>query len=428
MKFWKTLILIFIINAEIVFGEIKTTDKIVALVNRHIILDSDVRNSTYMLREHISNIDNNTLQDTVYYQQVLDQLITDKLIFQIATQQESAKNNYTQLNQVICRVANLYDMTLDQFRVYLYNIGLNYEKYCTQQYQDMLKTSICDRIIYHRASILTNEINKIVNNSKIIDFNKQFKLIHITFSLPIQPTQNQINIIECFSRLLIKQKECNKNNNIKKLIRLYSNKDILPIIKAQETEWVSWKDIPMIFDQYLQTIKKGDLIGPILSHDGIHIAEVQDIRYKQLILPVTKIKAKIFGIKDSCKNVNIVKQLLQIKELVENNNTTFDIITKEKSKDICFDNYEENIIYKDLDDFEPSIRKILVTLKNNEISMPIHIYNGWYLIQLIDFSVLDYTEIIHERAYLYLLSKKFNEIMTHWIQELRSASYIKIIN
>ncbi|WHL24966.1 MAG: SurA N-terminal domain-containing protein [Candidatus Blochmannia vicinus] len=427
MKFLKTLILVFIINTSTVFGEIKTTDKIVALVNHHIILDSDVRNSMYMIREHISNIDKNEAQYVVYYQQILNQLITDKLIFQVATQQE-IKNNYTQLNQSIYRIANLYDMTLDQFRTYLYNIGLNYEKYCTQQYQDMLKISICDRIIYNRANILTNEINQIVNKSKIIDVNKQFKLKHITFSLPIQPTQNQINTIECFAKFLIKKKELNKNYNIKKLIRLYSTKDIIQIIKIQETEWVSWKDIPIIFDQHLQTIEKGDLIGPILSHDGIHIAEVQDIRYKQLIFPITKIKAKIFGVKDSCKNVDIIKQLLQIKELVEKNNTTFDIITKEKLKNICFDNYEENIIYKDLDDFEPSIRKTLITLKNNEISMPMHIYDGWYLIQLIDFSILDYITIIHERAYLYLLSKKFNEIMRSWIQELRSISYIKILN
>ncbi|URJ32822.1 SurA N-terminal domain-containing protein [Candidatus Blochmannia vicinus] len=427
MKFWKTLILIFTINTSIVFGEIKTTDKIVALVNHHAILDSDVRNSMYTIRKNISNLDNNSSQYVVYYQQILDQLISNKLIFQVATQQDII-NNYTQLNQVIYRIANLYDMTLDQFRAYLYNIGLNYEKYCTQQYQDMLKINICDRIIYHRANISTNEINKVINKSEIIDFNKQFKLRHIIFSLPIQPTQDQINKIECFVRLLIKKKEFNKNNSIKKLIRLYSDKDILQIIKVQETEWVSWKDIPIIFDQYLQKIEKGDLIGPILSHDGIHIAEVQDIRYKQLILPVTKIKAKIFGVKDSCKNANIVKQLLQIKELVEKNNTTFDIIAKEKLKNVCFDNYEENIIYKDLDDFEPSIRRALITLKNNEISMPIHIYDGWYLIQLIDFSVLDYTAITHERAYLYLLSKNFNEIIKYWIQELRSASYIKILN
>ncbi|URJ30231.1 SurA N-terminal domain-containing protein [Blochmannia endosymbiont of Camponotus sp.] len=427
MKFWKTLILIFIINTSIVFGEIKTTDKIVALVNHHIILDSDVRNSMYMILDNISNVDNNALQHVVYYQQILDQLITDKLIFQAATQQEIT-NNYTQLNQVICRISNLYDMTLDQFRAYLYNTGLNYEKYCTQQYQDMLKINICDRVTYHRASILTNEINKVVNKLEMIDFNKQFKLRHITFSLPIQPTQNQINTIECFARLLIKKKEFNKNNSIKKLIRLYSNKYILQIIKVQETEWVSWKDMPIIFDQHLKKIEKGDLIGPILSHDGIHIAEVQDIRYKQLMLPITKIKAKIFGVKDSCNNVNIVKQLLQIKELIEKNNTTFDIITKEKLKSMCFDNYEENIIYKDLDDFEPSIRRALITLKNNEISMPMHIYDGWYLVQLMDFSILDYTAIIHERAYLYLLSKKFNEIMKYWIQELRSSSYIKILN
>ncbi|URJ24565.1 peptidylprolyl isomerase [Candidatus Blochmanniella camponoti] len=425
MKFWKILILIFTLKTNIVLGAFKTVNKIVALVNHNIILDSDIRNNIYMIRDNISNGNDNILQDISYYQKILDQLIIDNLIFQISDQQK-INIDHNQLNQMINCILNLYDMTFDQFRSYLYDIGLNYEKFYFQQYQNMLKKQICDHVMRNRTHILTNEINKIAKKSNIIDINKQFKLKHVIFSLPIQPTQCQIDRIEYFARLLIKKKELNKD--IKELIRTYSNKNIIQIIKVHETEWISWKDIPIIFDKYLQTIKKGDVIGPITSCDGIHILEIQDIRYKQIMLPVTKVTAKIFGIKNSCENVSIVEQLLQTKEHMEKSNTAFGMMMKEKSKDICFSHYEENIICKDLDDFEPSIRKVLSSLKSNEISIPVYTSCGWRLIQLIDISILEYNEIMYERAYLYLLNNKFDEIMKNWIQELRSESYIKIIN
>ncbi|URJ32183.1 peptidylprolyl isomerase [Blochmannia endosymbiont of Camponotus sp.] len=426
MKFWKILILIFTLKTNIVLGALKTVDKIVALVNHNIILDSDIRNNIYTIQDNILNTNDNILQDISYYQKILDQLIIDNLIFQISDQQE-ININYNQLNQMINCILNLYDMTFDQFRSYLYNIGLSYEKFYFQQYQNMLKKQICDHVLHDRAHILTNEINKITKKSNIIDLNKQFKLKHIIFALPIQPTQNQINKIEYFARLLIKKKEFNKNN-ITELIRTYSNKNIIQIIKAHETEWISWKDMPIIFDKHLQTINKGDVIGPITSYEGIHIVEIQDIRSKQIMLPVTKVTAKIFSIKNSCENSNIVEQLLQIKERMEKSNTEFGMMIKKKSKDICFDHYENNTICKDLDDFEPSVRKVLSSLKRNEISIPVYTSCGWRLIQLIDISILEYNEIMYERAYLYLLNKKFDEIIKNWIQELRSESYIKIID
>ncbi|WP_159714766.1 peptidylprolyl isomerase [Blochmannia endosymbiont of Camponotus nipponensis] len=423
MKFWKILTLISILQTNAVFGTLKTLDRMVALVNHHIILDSDIRNNIYMFHNNIYNVNNDISQNIIYYQQILNQLITDHLILQVATQQ-NINIEYNKLDQMINCIAHLYGMTLDQFRLHLHNIGLNYEKYYSQQYRELLKKSICDSVLYYRSNILMHEIKKTSKESNTVNVNKQFKLRHITFSLPIQPAQSQIDRTKDFARLLIKKKA--SNNNIKELMNTYFNKEIIQIIKVQETEWISWKDIPMILDKHLQKAKKNDIIGPVVSYDGIHIIEVQDMRYKQTIFPITKIKAKIFTIKNSHKNANIIEQLLQTKEHIEKSNTTDDMITK-KSQDIHINQYEENIIYQDLDDFDPSIRRVLASLKRNEISIPVYTSNGWRLIQLIDISILDYNEIMYERTYLYLLNKKFDEIMKNWIQELRSASYIKII-
>ncbi|UOY04552.1 SurA N-terminal domain-containing protein [Candidatus Blochmanniella pennsylvanica] len=205
MKFWKIFILIFTLKTNIVLGALKTVDKIVALVNHNIILDSDIRHNIYMIQDNILNGNDNILQDISHYQKILDQLIIDNLIFQISDQQK-INIDHTQLNQMINCILNLYDMTFDKFRAYLYDIGLNYEKFYFQQYQHMLKKQICDHVMHDRAHILTNEINKIVKKSNIIDINKQFKLRHITFSLPIQPTPSQIDRIEYFARLLIKKR------------------------------------------------------------------------------------------------------------------------------------------------------------------------------------------------------------------------------
>ncbi|URJ25211.1 molecular chaperone SurA [Candidatus Blochmannia ocreatus (nom. nud.)] len=430
MEFWKKLTLVFIFKTSVVLGEFKTIDKIVALVNNNAILDSDVKHQIYMTRNNIFDINLiDITPDILSYKRILEQLIIENIIFQI-TDHTNFTVEYNQIHWVIERIAMSYGMTIHQFQEYLNDINIDYQKYYFKQYQDILKRTIYSSVLHQYGSnnISINEINNIINKFNVINFNKQFKLNHIVFSLPINPTLNQINKTKYFAKLLIDQKKYKKFDK-KDLINIYYYNDIIHTIRIIDSEWTNWQDIPVIFDEYLSKIEPGNIIGPIASHDGIHILEIKDIRYKKASFPITKVYAKIFGIKESYDHVNITKELTKIKELVENTNTPFSMIINEKLKNhSCFNFYIENITSKDLDMFDSEIQQMLLSLKKNEVSTPIYTNYGGFLIQLIDMSVINYSDIKYERAYLYLLDKKNNEIMNKWIQELHSSSYIKIIH
>lgn len=425
MKIRTILILLFLYKINIATGTIKITDAIVAIVNHHAILDSDVKKNLNFVQHNVSEINPSLSNKTPYYQETLNQLITNNLIFNIANQEKIiVKNN--QINQIIDEILHLRNIPLDQFQIYLKKIGLNYKQYYSQLYQETANNIICNHIVRQRIHISQNEINAITQTLNTIDYNKQFKITHIILPLPIQATQHQIKIAENIAKSLIENDKI--NNNITKLINIYNSKNhIFQTIKMQKTEWISWKNMPVIFDQYLQTINTGSIIGPIQSYDGIHILKIINTRYKKFTFPITKVKIKSIVLKTLHNKHNATENLLEIKKCVDNGNTTFNIIAQENPKNYYIMRYKEYLQWNELDSFETEIKKILMNLKKNEVSMPVYTSLGWCLIQLIDIDNLNYSTMIRERAYYYLLHQKFNTIINNWIQELRSISYIKII-
>lgn len=424
MKIYKILILLCLYQTNTVFGATKITDSVVAVVKHHVILDSDIKKNLHIIQYNMPKVDKYLSTTSLAYQEMLNQQITKKLIFD-AVQQKNIHLKKNKIKKTIDSILHINNITLNQFQMYLDQIGLNYNKYCSQLSQDILNKSICNHIVHQRAHILPNEIDALIPILRSIDYNKEFKIIHIKIPLPIHATQNQIKITKKIAQSLIKNDKI--NDNITQLTNTNNSTNyILQSISIKQTKWISWKNMPIIFDQYLPTINTGDVIGPIHTYDGIHILKIRDIRYKKFIFPITKVKIKAIACNQSYDKYHAIKNLLEIKKKVENNNTTFDLITKKESKDYFFIYHKEHLKWYDLDDLEKNIRKNLINLKKNEISMPIHTSFGWCIIQLIDTKNINYSTMIRKRAHYYLLYEKFNTIINDWIKELKSIAYIKI--
>lgn len=427
MKFIKIIILIVTLKINIVVGTTIFTDKIIAIVNHKIILDSDITNKINFIKYDLFNKDTCTFQKNRLYYTILDQLITDNLIFQIANK-ENIKIDSKQPYQIIEYAARTRNMTLDQFNIYLNNIGIKYDKYFLEIYQNMLKKFISNQISYQYNYISSNEINNIAQKLNFIDFQKQFKLTHILIELPIQASSIKINQSKKFAELLIKEKKTQRNLQNFIYSYYYKNNNLFSRTIIKNMGWMTWDRIPVIFDQYLNTAKPGDIIGPIYSYDGIHILEIEDINTNKDIQPIIKVKINDIISKDKSNNIYIQQELLKIKEQIENGDSTFNIILQEKSQDFYSENYGNFLKWIHLNQFDSSIQKVLLNLKKNQISMPIYTNNGWYLIKLIDFDKLNYSDIIYARAHSYILHQKFDENLCNWMQELKSKSYIKIFN
>ncbi|CAD83649.1 survival protein SurA precursor [Candidatus Blochmanniella floridana] len=426
MKFFRILFVILTLKINTIYSTLNTIDRIAALVNQNIILKSDVFNKINILKKDILHSDQFSLENTKLYQKILDQLIINNLIAQIATK-NNVQIDHNNIDQVINYVAHCRNMTKNQFLMYLqHNLGLNFKQYYSEIYQDILNKLICNHIISQRIKISTHEINQTAQKLSFINFHKQFKFIHTIIELPIPAETTQINILNNFAEQLSKKKEL--HDNIQNIISSYYNNNIFPRITTHIQPWTAWKNLPVIFDQYLQTAKPGDIIGPIHSFDSIHILKIQDIRTKPTVFPIIKVKINGFYSKHKEKNIHIKKQLLKIKEALENHNTTFNTIAQEQSKDFYFKNDENSPEWIDLDCIDINLQHTLLTLKKNQISMPEYTSNGWCIIKLIDINKFNYSETIRERAYLHLLNQKFNTTLDEWIHELKSESYIKLID
>lgn len=423
MKLFPILFFIFFLQINEILGISEITDKTVAFVNQQIILNSDIQNKINILKYDL-DLNQEFLQKERLYHKILNQIITNTLIFQ-SIDQKNIKIDDNQINQMINDVSHYHNMTIDKFRTYLHSIGLDYKKYYSEISQEMIIKSICYHIVHQRLYIAPNDIREIIQKIDSIDLNKQFKLTHITINLPIQASFDQINISKNLTKLMMKKIE--NDDNIQNLMNEYYKNKIIPRVIVQKTKWIPWKDIPFIFDQYLKNARPGDIIGPFHSCDEIHILKINDVCSTQQTFPIIRVKLHSIFSKNISNNIDIMKQLLEMKKQIENNQTTFTMIVQENSKNFYSKNYDDSLGWIDLNLLDPIIQKSLLNLKKNQISMPIYTHKGWCLLKLIDINQLNQLQYIHERAYLHIFNQKFNEIINNWIQELKSKSYIKIL-
>lgn len=419
MKIFQILTLLILLKTTIVFGNFNHIDHVAAIVNNKIILYSDVQNKIKIIQHYPFCL--KIFQDEKLYDKILDQLIVENLIFQ-----ENIKINQSQIDQLILYIANCRNIKTNQFYKYLDDIGIGYNQFALEIHRNILNKKIFNQIIQKSNHYISPaEIENTTQKLNFINFNKKFKFVHIIIHLPTQSLSEQFDVSNNLAKIIINKKNLKKNYD--SIIKKYYCKNIFPEIQIEESEWTSWNDIPVIFDFYLETAKIGDIIGPIQSYDGIHILEIKDICIQKCIFPVIRVKINEIISKDTSDNIDLKQKLLKIKKCIENTSTTFSIVTKEKYKDFYCNNYEHSNSWIDLNKFNPSIQKKILSLKKNEISMPIYTDSRWHLVQLIDINKLSYSEIIHERSYAHLLHQKFNEIINNWIKNLKSTSYIKII-
>ncbi|AKC59711.1 chaperone surA [Blochmannia endosymbiont of Polyrhachis (Hedomyrma) turneri] len=431
MKYNKILILFSIsllslsINNSIATS---TIDKIAAIVNTNIILESDIQK----IREFNIQDNKNTLLETKNNKlnsrkNILKQLISDTLILQLA-QKMNINISDQQTNEIVNYIAKQNNMNNAQFRSHLTNNGINYDTYMDYVRKNTLINAIHNYEMHQRIKILPYEIQTLTKRLTQNN-NNAFQLNHILIPLTKNPTKQEITTAYSLSTSLISKLK--KGANIQQLIHEKNNK--FQNIQIKKVHWSTLKELPTLFSETLiqHDLKINSVIGPIRSNVGLHILKINDIEHNINTNMVTIIHTKHITLKTSNTHEHQKnrQKLLQITKKIKNKETTFSLEAQQMFKNTDSYNQNVNSEWKYLDEFDRNTQKILQSLKKGEISPPIQTTDGWSIIQLIDTKIINKNETISQfDASQIIFNKKINDETKRWIQELKSSSYIKIFN
>ncbi|EDU6363756.1 peptidylprolyl isomerase SurA [Salmonella enterica] len=427
MKNWKTLLLGIAMIANTSFAAPQVVDKVAAVVNNGVVLESDVDGLMQSVKLNAGQAGQQLPDDATLRHQILERLIMDQIILQMG-QKMGVKITDEQLDQAIANIAKQNNMTMDQMRSRLAYDGLNYSTYRNQIRKEMVISEVRNNEVRRRITVLPQEVDALAKQiGTQNDASTELNLSHILIALPENPTSEQVNDAQRQAESIVE--EARNGADFGKLAITYSADQ--QALKGGQMGWGRIQELPGIFAQALSTAKKGDIVGPIRSGVGFHILKVNDLRGQSQSISVTEVHARHILLKPS-PIMNDQQARLKLEEIaadIKSGKTTFAAAAKEYSQDPGSANQGGDLGWATPDIFDPAFRDALTKLHKGQISAPVHSSFGWHLIELLDTRKVDKTDAAQkDRAYRMLMNRKFSEEAATWMQEQRASAYVKILS
>ncbi|KCU92028.1 peptidyl-prolyl cis-trans isomerase SurA [Salmonella enterica subsp. enterica serovar Cerro str. FSL R8-0235] len=427
MKNWKTLLLGIAMIANTSFAAPQVVDKVAAVVNNGVVLESDVDGLMQSVKLNAGQAGQQLPDDATLRHQILERLIMDQIILQMG-QKMGVKITDEQLDQAIANIAKQNNMTMDQMRSRLAYDGLNYSTYRNQIRKEMIISEVRNNEVRRRITVLPQEVDALAKQiGTQNDASTELNLSHILIALPENPTSEQVNDAQRQAESIVE--EARNGADFGKLAITYSADQ--QALKGGQMGWGRIQELPGIFAQALSTAKKGDIVGPIRSGVGFHILKVNDLRGQSQSISVTEVHARHILLKPSpiMNDHRRAEKLEEIAADIKSGKTTFAAAAKEYSQDPGSANQGGDLGWATPDIFDPAFRDALTKLHKGQISAPVHSSFGWHLIELLDTRKVDKTDAAQkDRAYRMLMNRKFSEEAATWMQEQRASAYVKILS
>ncbi|SFT98369.1 periplasmic chaperone for outer membrane proteins SurA [Kosakonia arachidis] len=427
MKNWKTLLLGIAMVANTSFAAPQVVDKVAAVVNNGVVLESDVDSMMQSVKANAGQAGQQLPDDATLRHQILERLIMDQIILQMGTKM-GVKVTDEQLDAAIADIAKQNKMSMDQLRSRLAYDGVNYNTYRNQIRKEMIISEVRNGEVRRRVTVLPQEVDALaqqVGNQN--DAGTELNLSHILIPLPENPTSDQVNEAENQARSIVDQ--ARKGSDFGKLAITYSADQ--QALKGGQMGWGRIQELPSIFAQALSTAKKGDIIGPIRSGVGFHILKVNDLRGQSQNISVTEVHARHILLKPSpiMSDDQARVKLEEIAADIKSGKITFANAAKEFSQDPGSANQGGDLGWAAADIYDPAFRDALMKLKRGQMSGPVHSSFGWHLIEMLDSRNVDKTDAAQkDKAYRMLMNRKFSEEAATWMQEQRASAYVKILS
>ena len=427
MKNWRMLILGVAVAANTAFAAPQVVDKVAAVVNNGVVLESDVDNMLRTVKAQAQQAGQQLPDDKTLRHQILERQIMDNIILQMG-EKAGLQISDQQLDQAIGNIAAQNHMSLDQLRSRLAYDGVNYSDYRGQIRKEMLIAEVRNNEVRRRVTILPQEVDTLA--TQVGSQNAQgteLNVSQILLPLPENPSQQQVDDQEALAKQLVG--ELKGGADFGKLAVTYSADP--QALKGGNMGWGKIEELPTLFAQALSSAKKGDIVGPVRSGVGFHILKVNDLRGESKNISVTEVHARHILIKPSpiLTEDQARAKLEQIAADIRSGKTSFAAAAKQFSDDPGSANQGGDLGWSSPEAFDPAFRDALLQLQKGQTSQPVHSSFGWHLIQLLDTRQVDKTDAAQkERAYRLLFNRKFAEEAQTWMQEQRASAYVKILD
>ncbi|MEM7027487.1 MAG: peptidylprolyl isomerase [Pseudomonadota bacterium] len=397
-------------------------DRIVAVVNEDVIMESELFNKVRSVQDQISQTGNQMPPGAVLQRQVLDNLILNRIQIQLADR-VGIRVDDESLNRTISNIAASNQVTLSQFREILEGDGYSYEKFREDIRNEIRLTQLRKRQVENRINVTDKEIDNFIANKEFQgDEDMEVRLSHILLALPEGATPEEIAEVKTMAESIRQEVyEGSDFSEIAKTVSDGQNAD-----NGGDLGWRKLGDIPSLFAPYIPDMAEGDVSEPIQSPSGFHIIQISESKSEKVSM-VTQTLARHILIKlDQLTNAEQAKdKLIKLRERITRGDD-FAMLAKGNSDDSMSAINGGDLGWTIPGTLVPEFQREMDLLSPGDISEPFRSQFGWHIVQVLERREHDNTESVKRgKAREAIYKRKLDEAMQSWSRELRDEAYVE---
>jgi peptidyl-prolyl cis-trans isomerase SurA len=404
-------------------AEVVTLDRIVAIVNDDIIMQSELETRTEVIRAQLSANQTRLPSEEILNRQVLDRLIIDSIQLQIAEEQ-GLKISDTQLNETLEQVASRNGMTLAQFREALIAEGQDYNSAREQIRDELLLTQVQQSSVNRRIRVSEQEVQNFLTSEQGKNaVSPDYLLSNILIAIPEQATPNMLASAERKALDIFQQ----LRNGADFAETAVANSNAQNALNGGDLGWRKASELPEVIATIAGTLAPGEFSKPVKTTSGYIIVQLRDKRGGQSALVEQTLVSHILLKPTEIRNEAQTRSRIDELSTRLRNGESFEQLARQYSDDTVSGSLGGDLSWTQEGQMVPEFEQVMKDTPNGQISAPFESRFGWHILWVRDRRTQDMGDEMREnRARFSIRQRKFNEELTTWLREIRAQAYVEL--
>lgn len=400
-------------------------DRIAVVVNEGVVLESEVEQLVQQVKRNSAQSDTALPSDKVLRIQAMDRLVLSELQMQMAERMGITISD-AQLQQTLVSIAQDQGTTVDELRAQNEASGVNWENFRESVRKEMIIGEVQRAAVRRRVAVSPQEIQNLVNAmNQATEQEVEYRLGHILLGFRDGASADEVQATRARAEQLI-ERLAEGADFSQAAITSSSGPRAL---EGGDLGWMNINAMPTLFADAVRNKSKGELVGPLRSGVGFHILQVSDVRGIEQV-EIDEVKARHILIKPSIilSERRAQEKLAELRAEIMAGELSFEDAAREHSADPGSAANGGDLGWSEPSAYAEEFKRKVERSPIGEITEPFQTQFGWHILEVLERRKLDATKRSKEnRAYQLLFSRKYQEELENWQQEMRDQAYIETL-
>jgi len=400
-------------------------DRIVALVDEGVVLQSELEQRVAEVRENAARANRPLPEDEQFRAEVLDSLIIENLQMQLA-ERVSIRFNDDEINRILGTMAQNNNLSFDEYLKVLNEAGV-YLQTREQVRKQMTLQELQRGMVNRRIQITEQEIDNFLNSEmgrEIMapDYLVEHMLVAAGGEEAADTKQSKLRYAADLAARI-------KEGEVFAQVRAAALQAGEFEIDATEFGWRKSEGFPNLFREIVEGMEVGDVEGPIEAGNGFHLIQlvnkaggteqmVNQTNFRHIMLTPNEIR-------DEQQTEDAIRELRQ--QIVDG--ADFASLARQNSDDDTSVVAGGDMDWINEGQLPLDMETAIDALEIGVLSEPFRSNTGWHIVEVLERRETDLSTLYtRNQAEGSLRNRKFDLELQNWLIEIREEAFVELVD